>query len=74
MTENARTSKLANFSRKFAKFFRDIKNELKKVIWPTRNQLVNYTLTVLLFCLLFGIVIWVSDTVFGTVVEWTLTK
>jgi len=74
MTENTRTSKLANFGKKLQRFFKDIKNELKKVIWPTKNQLVNYTLTVLLFCLLFGIVIWVSDMVFSAVVEWTLTR
>ena len=74
MAENARTSKLVNFGNKIVKFFRDIKNELKKVIWPTRDQLVNYTLTVLLFCLIFGIVIWISDAVFGEIVGWTLTR
>ena len=74
MTENASTSKLANTRKKLVKFFKDIRNELKKVIWPTRNQLINNTITVLAVCLLVGIVIWVSDEVLTKIVEWTLTK
>ena len=74
MTENARTSKLANAGKKAAKFFKDIRNELKKVIWPTKEQLINNTLTVLMLCLLICAVLWLSDAVLGKVVEWTLTK
>ena len=50
MTENARTSKLAEFNKKFVRFFKDIRTELKKVIWPTRKQLINSTISVLLIC------------------------
>jgi preprotein translocase subunit SecE len=74
MAENVRTSRLANAGKKTVKFFKDIRNELKKVIWPTRDQLVNNTFTVLMVCLLVGIVIWVSDEVLTKIVEWTLTK
>ncbi len=74
MAENASTSKLANARKRFVKFFKDIRNELKKVIWPTRDQLVNNTITVLMVCLLVGIIIWVSDEVLTKIVEWTLTK
>jgi preprotein translocase subunit SecE len=74
MAENARTSKLANFQKKFVRFFKDIRTELKKVIWPTRKQLTNSTISVLLICLLVGIVIWVSDLAFGQLVAWTLRK
>lgn len=74
MAENARTSKLANAGKKIVKFFKDIRNELKKVIWPTKDQLINNTLTVLMVCLLVGAVIWVSDEVLTKIVEWTLTK
>jgi preprotein translocase subunit SecE len=74
MTENARTSKLDNARKKIVKFFKDIRNELKKVIWPTKDQLINNTITVLMVCLLVGAVIWISDEVLTKVVEWTLTK
>ena len=32
-----------------ALFFRQVIAELRKVIWPSRNQLVTYTLVVLVF-------------------------
>lgn len=74
MTENARTSKLAEFRKKFVRFFKDIRTELKKVIWPNRKQLTNSTISVLLICLLIGAVIWISDGIFGKIIEWTLTN
>jgi preprotein translocase subunit SecE len=74
MSENARTSKLAAFGKKIAKFFKDIKAELKKVIWPTKEQLIKSTISVLAICFLIGVVIWVSDEIMGKLVEWTLTR
>ena len=43
------------------KFFKDTRQELKKVIWPNRKQLINNTLTVLAFCLIVGAVVWGFD-------------
>lgn len=47
--------------RKIIKFINEIRLELKKVIWPTRKQLINNTSTVLLVCLFVGIIIWILD-------------
>ena len=33
-----------------ALFIRQIAAELRKVIWPTRNELVTYTVVALVFC------------------------
>ena len=30
-------------------FFIEVKNELAKVVWPTRNETVKYTFTVIIF-------------------------
>lgn len=46
---------------KFKTFFKDIFQELKKVIWPTRQQLVKNTITVLVVCLIMGMLIWLFD-------------
>ncbi len=74
MTENTRTSKLAAFGKRISRFVKDIRTELKKVIWPTRTQLINNTVSVLGICLVIGIIIWASDTVLGKVIEWTLNR
>ena len=41
----ARVSLLSRLSR----FLREVAAELRKVIWPTRNQMVTYTIVVLVF-------------------------
>ena len=62
-------SKLKNY--KFLKvfdkavdYFKDVRTELRRVVWPTRKQLTNNTITVLLSCLIIGTIIWCSDFVF----------
>ena len=61
MTDAVKTSRIDVARKNFGKFFREIRNELKKVIWPTRSQLTNNTLTVLMSCLIIGILIWIVD-------------
>jgi|LSQX01.2.fsa_nt_gb preprotein translocase subunit SecE len=53
--------KFSNTRIKLVRFFKDIKSELKRVVWPSRTQLINNTITVLLTCLLVGSIIWVVD-------------
>jgi preprotein translocase subunit SecE len=54
-------SKVSNLRKSLTRFFKDVKSELKKVIWPNRQQLTNNTITVLLACLVVGIIIWIAD-------------
>lgn len=39
----------------------EIRLELKRVVWPTRKQLVGYTITVLVTCLIVGGIIAAFD-------------
>ena len=43
-------------------FFKGMASELKKVTWPTRHQVLVNTLSVLAFCLVIGLIIWLCDT------------
>jgi preprotein translocase subunit SecE len=56
---------IANFFRKISKFFKDLKSELKKVVWPTISQLVNNTGIVLIFILIVGVSVWLLDALFA---------
>lgn len=49
-------------------FFRQVFVELKKVITPTRSELINYTIVVLVFVVLVMGIIWALDTLFGFLV------
>ncbi len=48
---------------KVAKYFRELKSELKKVVWPTPQQLLKNTLVVVACVLVVGVFIWVFDLV-----------
>ena len=57
--------KLGNFFKNLpaniAKPFKNMWHELRKVTWPTRKDLVNYTLIVIVFMVFMGIVIGLLD-------------
>ena len=68
-------NKNENAKKKFSirEYFRGIKIELKKVVWPTKSQMVNNTVIVLVCTLIVGICIWVFDAVGGVVVNGLIT-
>lgn len=47
------------------KYFRSSRAELKKVHWPTRDELKNNTAVVVVVCIMATIFLWALDTVFG---------
>lgn len=52
-----------------SRWFREMKSELKKVVWPTGKQVVNNVLITLACVLVVGIFIWVFDLGASVVVE-----
>ena len=47
--------------RDYGKWFREMKSELKKVVWPAPKKTLKDTGTVLLFSLIVGACIWIFD-------------
>jgi len=45
----------------FWRFIQSSRNEVRKVIWPTRQETLQTTLTVLVFTLILGIFFWLLD-------------
>ena len=62
MVEQKKPEKLL---KRVFRFVREVRMELKKVIWPTREQLVNNTLIVFAACILIGAIIWIADAGLG---------
>ena len=46
-------------------YFKEVKSELKKVVWPSFKQIKNNTLIVLVCILIIGAFIWILDAVGG---------
>ena len=79
MTETAASSSKGRPAKKAAKaslfarialFVRQIIGELKKVVAPTRKELINYTLVVLVFVAIMMVIVSLLDIGFGTAVSW----
>lgn len=68
MSEAAKEKKVSKI--RPGKFFKEVKSELKKVVWPSRKQVVNNTLIVLALVILIGLFIFGLDTLFN----WGLLK
>ena len=51
---------------KVCKYFRELRSELKKVVWPSPKQVMNNTLIVGGCCGVIGAFIWLFDFVAGT--------
>ena len=64
----ADVEKKPNLFKRLAKWFREMKSELKKVSWPTFPQLVNNTGIVIIAIILVGAVVALLDFIWGNVV------
>ena len=58
-----------NVAAKKPSFWKGVRTELKKVVWPTKKELKNYTMVVVLVCCAFALGFWVLDTVFLKLLE-----
>ena len=46
------------FFARAGKWFKEMKSELKKVVWPTGKQTMNNTVIVIVCCIVVGLCIW----------------
>ncbi len=53
-------------------FFRDLKSEIKKIVWPTKKQTINNTIVVLAVMLFVGVIVWLLDLGLGALVDLVL--
>ncbi|MBQ2940608.1 MAG: preprotein translocase subunit SecE [Clostridia bacterium] len=56
--------KKGNIFKRIGRFFKDVKAELKKVTWPTKNQAVKNTVVVLIFLIVIGLFVFLIDSLF----------
>ena len=54
-----------NFGNKISKFFRDTKSELKKVVWPSKEDVKTNTIVVLVTVAIAAVVMIALDAIFG---------
>lgn len=46
-------------------YLKDVRTEIKKVVWPTKKEMVSYTCMVVFACAFFAVGFWALDTIFA---------
>jgi preprotein translocase subunit SecE len=54
--------------RRFISFLREVRAELKKVTWPSRNEVYSTTLVVIFATVFFGFYLFFMDVIFSWVI------
>ena len=58
-------ARMKDFGANIAKFFRDTKSELKKVVWPSKADVKTNTIVVLVTVAIAAVVMILLDAIFG---------
>ena len=61
----AETKKKENIFKRIGKWFRGMKSELKKVVWPTASQVFNNTLVVIVCSIIVALIVFAFDWLAG---------
>ena len=73
--ESSKTAKpgfvqrFVNFFKGIGRSFKNMFHELKKVSWPTKKDLLNYSVVVFVFMIVMGIIIGVFDLGAGALIR-----
>ena len=55
-------------------FLREVRNEMKRVTWPSQREVYATTLVVILTSIFFGVYLFAVDLMFSAGVQWILRR
>lgn len=53
-------------------FFQEVLGEIKKIVWPTRSELIGSSIVVCLFALFCAVILGLMDSGFATAVKYVI--
>ena len=65
--------KIAEYPRRWKQFFHEVRSEMSKVVWPSRQDVISTTVVVLITVAFFGLFFLGTDSFFGTLFNWVLS-
>ncbi len=63
-------SQKVRWYKRFGPFLREVKAEMKKVTWPSRNEVYSTTIVVIIATLFFGFYLYFMDLIFS----WAISR
>jgi len=55
-------------------FLKEVREEIKKVIWPSRELIIRASLAVLIFTIFFSLYLWILDLIFVKIISLALAN
>ena len=71
---NAIVSKPKQWWLSTKEFFRDTNAEMKKVSWPTKNEIMGTTVVVIIATIIFALYLWGADLVFYKAIDFIFSR
>ena len=73
-TDNKKTKpsfsqRVGNFFKGIGRSFKNMFHEMKKVTWPTKKEMLNYSVVVFIFMIIMGVIIGVIDLGAGQLIK-----
>ena len=62
-------AKKENIFKRISLYLTEVKGELKKVTWPSRNDLYKTTIAVVIASVVFGIYLFLVDWIFSEIIQ-----
>ena len=57
----AKSDKKPGFFKRIVNWFGDVRLEMHRVTWPTKAELTNYSVAVIITLVVFGVILWLVD-------------
>lgn len=68
MAEEKKEGFFKRIASKITRFFKDLKGETKKIVWPSKKQIINNTMVVIGVIVVFGIAVGGFDLLLNTLI------
>ena len=56
-----KSDKKPGLFRRLRNYLGDVRSEMRRVVWPSRDELMSYSVAIIAMLIVFGIVIWLVD-------------
>ncbi len=55
-------------------FLKEVREELDRVTWPSKEEVVEATVGVVIFCGFIAVYFWLLDSILTKILEWIIAK
>ena len=59
--DEKKSDKKPGIFRRFRNYLSDVRSEMKRVVWPSKEELRTYAVAIIVMLIIFGVVIWLVD-------------